>query len=70
MAGGEVGQDGRDGERGHLPGTPLEDRLFFLLNRGQPADGGADDHAGPFRPFLFDDQGPASAMAISAAARA
>jgi hypothetical protein len=56
MAGGEVGQGGGDGKRRHLSGTPQEDRLFFLLNRGQATDRRADDHAGPFRSFLFDDQ--------------
>ena len=49
MAGGEIGQHRRDGERGHLPGPAQEDRFLFLFDGGKTPDGRADDHPRPLR---------------------
>ena len=51
-----LASDRGDGERGHLPGAAQEDRLLFLFDGGQSADGGADDHAGPLRFACADGQ--------------
>ncbi len=56
MAGGEIGQHRRDGERGHLPGAAQEDRFLFPFDGGQSPDGGADDHPRPFRFGCADGQ--------------